>query len=50
MLRTPLEAQSAPDRELLCQSGVGLGSFQRELAVVLGLQCVRVGGEEGVLL
>ena len=35
MLRTPLEAQTAPDGEPLCRSGVGMGSCQEQVAAIL---------------
>ena len=50
MRRTPLEAQSAPDGEPLCRSGVGLGSRQHQLALGLGPRCVHAGEEGGKLL
>ena len=49
MLRTPLEAQSAPDGEPLCRSGVGIGSCQKQLAVMQGLPCVHAEEEGRVL-
>ncbi len=49
MLRTPLEAQTAPDGEPLCRSGVGLGSCQKQIAVLLGLLRVQARVEVCVL-
>ena len=50
MIRTPLEAQSAPYVELLCRSGAGMWLRRRQRKASTASMCVQARGRGGAYL